>query len=226
MEQSETQKEIFMKTEGDRWFARNARPNYSDDDDTIVKVLRSIELAPTRVLEIGCSNGHRLDLIRKAFNSKCCGVDPSATAIEDGKRKFPDISLQVGTADSLNFEDHAFDAVVFGFCLYLCDRSDLFKIAFEADRCLQNEGTVIIKDFYATFPFRNKYSHHHGVYSYKMDYSRLFTWNPAYIEVAKIVSSHCGFPLRDVPDERIAVIVIRKNQQYAYLEEPFKQPQS
>lgn len=188
----------------------------------IVETLRSIELAPTKVLEIGCSNGHRLGLIRKAFNSECCGVDPSSKAIEDGKTKFPEISLQVGTADLLPFENHTFDTVIFGFCLYLCDRNDLFKIAYEADRCLQNEGTLIIKDFYTPFPFRNKYSHHNGVYSYKMDYSKMFTWNPAYAEVAKVVSSHSGFQLRDIPNEKVAVIVLRKNEQYAYLEEPFK----
>jgi ubiquinone/menaquinone biosynthesis C-methylase UbiE len=224
MEHNPVQKDIFKAAEGDQWFARNVQTynSHDSDHDIIVETLKSIELAPTKVLEIGCSNGHRLNQIHKAFNAECCGVDPSSQAINDGKTKFPDISLQVGTADALPFKNHAFDAVIFGFCLYLCDRNDLFKIAYEADRCLQNEGTLIIKDFYPPFPYKNRYSHHDGVYSYKMDYSKLFTWNPVYAEVAKIVSTHSGFHLRDIPNEKVAVIVLRKNEQFAYLEEPFK----
>jgi len=42
----------------------------------------------------------------------------------------------------------------------------------------------------------------------------MFTWNPAYTEVAKIVFSHSGFALRDVPDEQLAVVVLRKNEQH------------
>ena len=49
----------------------------------------------------------------------------------------------------------------------------------------------------------------------------MFTWNPAYTEVAKIVFSHSGFALRDVPDEQLAVVVLRKNEQHAYPEESF-----
>jgi hypothetical protein len=55
-----------------------------------------------------------------------------------------------------------------------------------------------------------------------MDYSKMFTWNPAYSEVANVVTTHAGFRFRDIPNEKVAVVVLRKNEQYAYPEEPFK----
>jgi ubiquinone/menaquinone biosynthesis C-methylase UbiE len=219
-----TQKEIFKDSEGDRWFQRNRKTLNSRlyEDDEVVNLIKSIELFPQKALEIGCGGGHRLEIIRNAFQADCYGIDPSSKAIDDGKSRYPKISLQVGIADNLPFDADSFDMVIFGFCLYLCDRKDLFKIAYEADRCLKNKGTLIIKDFYPPFPYKNKYSHHESIYSYKMDYSRMFNWNPAYAEVSKIVFSHSGFALRDVHDEKLAIVVLRKNEQYAYPEEPFR----
>jgi len=220
-----TQKEIFKAGEGDRWFFRNRKSSNScrDSEDKIVNLIKSIELFPKKVLEIGCGGGHRLEIIRNGFQADCYGIDPSSKAIDDGKSRYPNISLQVGTADNLPFDADSFDMIIFGFCLYLCDREDLFKIAYEADRCLKNKGTLIIKDFYPPFAYKNKYSHHDGIYSYKMDYSRMFKWNPAYAEVSKVVFSHSGFALRDVPDEKVAIVVLRKNEQYAYPEQPFNE---
>jgi len=217
------QKEIFKASEGDQWFQRNKNllNSASGEDDEIVKIIKSLELFPKKTLEIGCSEGHRLGIISKAFKADCYGIDPSSIAINNGKRIYPNIALQVGTADELPFDDNSFDMIIFGFCLYLCDRDDLFKIAYEADRCLQNKGALIIKDFYPPFPYKNKYSHHEGIYSYKMNYSHMFTWNPAYSEISEIVFSHSGFAGRDLPDERLAIILLKKNMEYAYPEEPF-----
>ncbi len=217
------QKKIFLKSEADQWFDRNKElyDSQEEKDDRIIQILKSIELLPQKVLEIGCSNGNRLALIRTVFQAECWGIDPSSKAISEGKKRFPEIALQVGTADILSFQDATFDTIIFGFCLYLCDRKDLFKIAYEADRCLKNEGTLIIQDFLPTFPYKNKYSHLSGLYSYKMDYSKMFSWNPVYSEVANIVYSHSGFKDRDIPNEKIATIVLRKNRQYAYPEEPY-----
>jgi hypothetical protein len=54
-----------------------------------------------------------------------------------------------------------------------------------------------------------------------MAYSMMFIWNPAYIEILKIVFSHSEFESGDLPDEKLAIIVLKKNEQYAYPEEPF-----
>jgi ubiquinone/menaquinone biosynthesis C-methylase UbiE len=218
-----SQKEKFKNGEGDSWFRRNNKTlETQTSDDRIANILQSIELAPKKVLEIGCCDGQRLDLIRMRLQADCHGIDPSSEAIATGKERFPEISLQVGTADNLPFSDGEFDLVIFGFCLYLCDRNELFKIALEADRCLQDKSSLVIHDFYPPFPYRNKYAHLDGIYSYKMNYVRMFTWNPAYTEIYNTVYSHSGYALRDVPDERIAIVVLRKNEESAYAEEPFR----
>jgi ubiquinone/menaquinone biosynthesis C-methylase UbiE len=217
-----TQKEIFKSTEGDEWFNRNKTSYGRTSENLIVDLLKRIELTPKSVLEIGCSNGFRLNQLKEEFGCRCFGIDPSSKAIKDGTTRYPGITLGVGTADDLHYDNDSFDTVVFGFCLCLCDRKDLFRIAYEVDRVLQNEGTLVIADFFPPFPFKNRYSHYEGIYTYKMDYGRMFTWNPAYTVVANVVYSHSGYKLRDVPNERVATLVLRKNEQYAFPEEPYR----
>jgi len=220
-----SQKDIFLSCEGDNYFARNRAAysaNNEDDDDDIVTMLRNIDISPNKILEIGCSNGKHLGKMQQSFEAECYGIDPSRQAIEEGAKLYPGISLQVGTADELPYNNGNFDTIILGFCLYLCDRKDLFKIAYEVDRCLTDTGTLIIKDFYPPFPYKKTYSHYDGVYSYKMDYSRMFLWNPAYWQIANIVSSHSGYLLRDQPDEKIAITVLRKSEDSAYPDAPFK----
>jgi len=214
--QQKTQKETFLNSEGDQWYSRNQNSLNNTLSDPIVKTLLNIELAPIRVLEIGCSNGMRLNLIEKTFKSECYGIDPSQIAIDQGTRQYDNIKLSVGTADNLNFEDNYFDMIIFGFCLYLCDRKDLFKIAFEADRCLNNNGYIVIKDFFPPSPFKNKYTHKEGIYSYKINYSNLFLWNPAYNEIFLDVFSHEGYNKRNIPNEKLAISILYKDTENAY----------
>jgi ubiquinone/menaquinone biosynthesis C-methylase UbiE len=174
------------------------------------------------VLEIGCGNGIRLEQMREAFDCACFGIDPSAEAVRDGTNRFPALSLSTGTADRLNFENGSFDAIHFGFCLYFCDRQDLFKIAFEADRCLKDPGTMIITDFAPAFAYRNSYAYRDDVYSFKMDYAKMFSWNPGYSEVARIVYAHSDSAELEAPDDRVAAVALRKNGAAAYPTDPYR----
>ena len=141
-----SQKDIFKASEADEWFNRNKESYKKNkkENDIIVRTLNAIEIKPNKVLEIGSANGERLNKIHKYFGSECFGIDPSLKAVQQGKDEFKNISLEVGSADSLPFDDNKFDVIIFGFCLYLCDREDLFKIAYEADRCLSNKGLSLI----------------------------------------------------------------------------------
>ncbi len=100
---------------------------------------------------------------------------------------------------------------MFGFCLYLCDREDLFRIACEADRVLKNPGWLLIQDFYSPAPVKREYHHRSGLFTHKMDYRTLFTWNPSYVNLVHKVRHHSEGSYTDDPKEWVATSVLRKN---------------
>jgi len=214
------QKDIFLSGEGDAWYRRNKSYflSLNEDKDSVFDFIVEQKITPKSVLEIGCADGRRLNIINKAFNAKCYGLDVSSEAIKDGTKEYGNIQLSVGSADKLNFAEETFDLVIFGFCLYLCDRNDLFKIAAEADRVLKNNGMIIIKDFHPPYPYKNKYSHCDDIYSYKMDYSRLFTWNPAYTIFAQNILAHDENADRKLINERISLSLLYKDLTHAYID--------
>ncbi|MEP7242282.1 MAG: class I SAM-dependent methyltransferase [Gammaproteobacteria bacterium] len=209
------QRDVFLGSEGDAWFQRNPSAvqaaEFPQSDPLLFQLVEMFPqpVAGTRVLEIGCGDGARLEWLKLHRDFECYGVEPSAQAVEAARRR--GIRAEQGTAEQLPFEAAAFDIVLFGFCLYLCDREDLFRIASEADRVLRNPGWLLILDFYApTFTSRD-YRHRAGVCSHKMDYRTLFTWHPGYACYVQKVAHHATHGLTDEPDEWIATSVLRKN---------------
>jgi ubiquinone/menaquinone biosynthesis C-methylase UbiE len=220
-----TQKEVFLATEGNAWYQRNrAKADTGTDSlagDQILAGMAQLGIEPRTVLEIGCSNGWRLHAIADRYRAQCYGIDPSREAITDGLSRYPGLSLRTGTAENLPFDDGMFDTTILGFCLYLCDRRDLMKIACEVDRVISEKGYIVILDFHPPFPYRNPYSHYPGVYCYKMQYANLFSWNPAYTTVWEKVFSHSGVAGLEDPDDRISVVVLKKGAADAYPTNPF-----
>lgn len=215
------QKTAFLKSEGNAWFKRNAHAYQSEKADSILNMLSQIEHEPKEVLEIGCSLGKRLAKIQTDFGANCYGIDPSSQAIMEGLQTYPQLALSEGTADHLDFDSNSFDTIIFGFCLYLCDREDLFKIAYEVDRCLKDNGVIIISDFMPPFAFKNEYCHLEGIQSFKMNHSKMFLWNPYYFEIGSYVTTHSGTIDRHIPNERIAVTALMKSTKSAYANNPF-----
>lgn len=151
--------------------------------------------------------------LEENINCQCYGIDPSTLAVQEACEK--GVSATVGTADQLPFEKNSFDIVIFGFCLYLCDRIDLFNIAKEADRVLKPEAWLIIKDFFAETPSKNDYQHKTGVSTFKMDYRTLFTWHPDYTCFKHSISHHGIDKFTDETQEWVGESVIRKKSLYA-----------
>ncbi len=218
-----SQKNIFTKSEGDEWYNRNktAMGVAEDESLSVLNVIKANQLQPKTILEVGCANGFYLNELQKNFNCTAYGIDPSQIAINEGIKQFQNLNLQVGTSDVLNFESNRFDLIIFGFCLYLSDPNDLFKIAYEADRCLKNKGHILIKDFAPKIPFKNKYIHTEGVNSYKMNYAKLFDWHPAYQTVFMSTTSHKGLSLRTNPNEQIGLTLLYKDEALAFINNPY-----
>jgi ubiquinone/menaquinone biosynthesis C-methylase UbiE len=211
-----SQKDIFLQSEGDAWYIRNqqalATRKLPDADPLLCEILDIHNLCVgggLRVLEIGCGDGTRLAWLKDNLNADCYGIEPSAQAVAVACAK--GLNVQQGTADVLPFDDQSFDIVIFGFCLYLCDREDLFRIASAADRVLRAPGWLMILDFFSPMPRAKTYHHSPGVQSYKMDYRTLFNWHPDYACMTHKLRHHSELGYTDEQDEWMAVSILRKH---------------
>ena len=214
------QREIFSRWEGDRYYGRNpVTPDgleQAAERDPVLKVLAQGRVEARSILEVGASNGWRLACLRRRRpEAVCVGVEPSAAAVTEGARQFPDVSLVRGTAERLPFESGRFDLVILGFFLYVCDRDDLFRVAAETDRVLARNGFVVVFDFCPSRPHRNRYKHRPDVYSYKMNYAQMFLWNPIYRRILEKRTPHPGADPDDL-DNRIAVSLLCRDPETAF----------
>lgn len=215
-----TQNEIFA-TEGDNWFKRNKHmltPEYHDEVTEFCK--QNPSLKPQRILEIGCSNGWRLDRLEKLFGSECYGIDTSQEAIDNGHATFPYLHLGRGFSHELPFPDEHFDMIIFGFVLALVDRTKLLASIAEADRVLKNRGHVIIYDFGSRYPYKAKYHHlpKEDIYTYKQSYEDTFLGSNLYSTVyLKEYTEPAGVPLENRNLYKTVVLEKRLDLNYPVL---------
>jgi len=190
------QSAVFLEGEGDNYFLRNKAAldlkSGAPEMNWLGQALTPFKGKINSILEIGCSNGAKLEQICGLLDAKGQGIDPSKQAVDEGNRRLSGkgVDLQVGTASRLSFDRGVFDFVYFGFCLYLLDRQDLFSAAAEADRVLKFGGFLAITDFDPIQRHKRAYHHKDGVFSYKQDYSEIFTGSGLYYLVAKNSFSH------------------------------------
>jgi SAM-dependent methyltransferase len=207
------QRDVFLSGEGDAWFQRNRRdqPLVSATDDPLLPALLDIPLeagAGTSVVEVGCGQGLRLHTLAREKGWLVHGLDPSAEAVAAATEL--GVDARVGTAEQLPYASRSVDLLIFGFCLYLCDRDDLFQIAAEAHRVLKPSSWLAILDFWSPWPRSNPYCHRPGLQSYKSNLPEMFLWNPSYIITDHRVRHHGAGTHTDDVDELVAATVIRK----------------
>ena len=114
------------------------------------------------------------------------GIDPSNKAIASIKEA--GFEGYVGTADALPIADKSIDLLIFGFCLYLCDRDDLSLL--RRIPSIKTSSWLAIYDFWSPNLLKNVYHHHSGVRSYKDDLSTMFKWHPSYT-IMIIIKTSC-----------------------------------
>lgn len=160
----------FLEGEGAAWLKRN-QGKFNPAKDPVLQAIEKYKIEPKRVLEVGCADGARLKVLEK---SGCWirGVDPGCDK--------NDYRISQATASHLPLIDGCMDTVIYGWCLYLCDPEDYFKIAREGDRVLASGGYLIVYDFHADYPYKTPYKHKNGLFSYHYDFSKLWLSHPAY----------------------------------------------
>ena len=209
------QKTTFLDDEGNAWFERNKSKLEERNDFHFLNDFLPYLNEKSIVLEIGCANGINLAYLNSKTGCSCFGIDPAKSAIEKAT-PHPKIKLSVGTADDFELQQE-FDFILFGFCLYLCDRSLLPKIIYNADQHLKDSGYLGIIDFDPAYPAKKPYQHTNAVMSYKMDYSKPFLGFPAYSLVSKRSYSHAGAVFTNDEDERVASWLLYKNSDLGFV---------
>ncbi len=216
-----SQNSIFKEGEADSWYSRNkevlnelgsTRNKLPLDIENLSKNLDPFRNEISRILEIGCSSGKKLENLCQRLDASGHGIEPSALAVEEGNSRMKDLQIQLvcGTADELPFESSSFDLVYFGFCLYLVDRKTLLKSLSEADRVLKAGGFLAITDFDPGRMYKRPYVHQEGLFSYKQDYSKFYTESGLYYLVSKNSFSHRKDFFDHENDERISLSLLYK----------------
>ncbi len=211
------QKKIFLKFEANNFYKRNIKrlSNVNYEKHQIFIELKNYlkkNKKKINLLEVGCCDAGLINYISKNFkNTKCNGIDPSLLAINSKKNL--DLNLKVSTADDLPFKNSSFDILIYNFCLYLSDDEDLFNIIYEANRVVKKNGLLFIYDFYHKNTKYVKYIHRKGIYSRKMDYSKLFLWHPKYelIKIKKFKHKNKNVHFKNKNLNETRLYIIKKN---------------
>jgi SAM-dependent methyltransferase len=214
---------VFVEFEGDNWYRRNrsALAQFDPSADPAIQMLRQYGLTPRSVLEIGASNGFRVDAIVQTTSARGVAVEPSSEAIADGRQRYPAVEFVQGAAHSVPLDD-AFDLVIANFMFHWVDRALLFRSAAEIDRLVADGGFLLIGDFAPSTRVRVRYHHlpDHEVFTYKQNYAELFAASGLYQEVGVATFGHPGHSPSAVvrESERTAVWLLRKSFHEGYVE--------
>jgi SAM-dependent methyltransferase len=76
-----------------------------------------VALAGARVLDVGCGSGYFLHRLRDYGAGEAHGIDLMEDRVAEGRKRYPALQLQVGSATELPFEDGEFDLVTQFTCL-------------------------------------------------------------------------------------------------------------
>jgi SAM-dependent methyltransferase len=101
----------------------------------------------SKILDIGCGKGFLLYEFQKLLpKATLCGVDISRYAVENVKEEMRE-NIRVGAAQSLPFEDGAFDLVVSIGCLHNLHNFELFEALKEMQRVSRKDKYTVQESY-------------------------------------------------------------------------------
>lgn len=159
MSEVERIKEVYQKyrEEGRQSIWRLENPGnamiYHERQRSIFSLLEDTGFLPLTnrtVLEIGCGSGGVLASLMEwgARAENLYGVDLLPDRIEVARANYPEIHFECANAESLPYEDEAFDLVLF-FTVFssILDQTMRLNVAQESWRVLRKGGAVLWYDF-------------------------------------------------------------------------------
>ena len=178
----------FTNIDADNWFNRNKdKIQNTNIIDIITKQYFNNYIDTNKklkILEIGCANGFRLSQIQKYSNHSLTGIDLSEKAINEAKNNYPKINFICDNFNDMILTDR-YDVIICGFFLYYIAQEDLDNIITKINKHLNNNGKLIIIDFYSKNYIEKICIHRENLLMHKMDHSKLFTNNLNYILLSR-----------------------------------------
>lgn len=104
----------------------------------------------SKILDIGCGEGDTADFLTREMGMDVTGIDKSKDMIEKANAKYPDLKLQFGEADFLEFSSFEFDAVLME-CVFSVAYLKT-EVLHEIYCVLKKGGKLIITDLYNKNP--------------------------------------------------------------------------
>lgn len=145
---SESTFNIQAKTYDTDKNGKHARTLYQHIIDTL-----SI-LQFSNVLDVGCGTGEILNAIRKLYPTVSLqGIDISQEMLKQAEnKKIDNVKLYLGDAEHLSFENDKFDVLICTDSFHHYPKPQ--KAIDEFYRVLQNNGYLLLADFWKPFPVR------------------------------------------------------------------------
>ena len=224
--------DLFISGEADAMFIRNkdSLQNKYLSDDLLLRLIDLYNIKPKSACEVGGGSGVRVGkLAGNAQKKNFWCVDPSAQAIKEGQKRFPNVNFMQATAATMELK-RQFELVIVNFVFMYIDRSLLFKSIAKIDEICVDGGYLIIGDFLPLdnqIKVRYHHIHDHEVYIHKQNYAKIFTTSGTYKEIALMTSEIEQYPkltCNGHPMNQQGVWLLRKTQTDKYIEMEYIHP--
>ncbi len=165
------QEEVFNTFEADNWFKRNcnALDSISYEEDKICTMLQNHKYLDniSSVLELGCSSGYRLNLLKKILPhcKKFVGMDISEQAVKHGIQKYG-LELYQDSLTTFAYPEQ-FDMVIVSGVLCVLERKNLYQCIANIDKLLKVQNSyLVLHDFYPFHSYKKRNHHVANEYIY------------------------------------------------------------
>ena len=130
-----------------------------------------IDILNEKCLEIGCSGGNNLIWLKKKFNVKAYGTEPSDKLVALLDKRIHDCSFRCCYSHQLPYKKNSFTLVIISFVLHWVDRNYILHSIGEAIRV--SKKYLIVSDFAPIHPYSVKYKHKESLKTFKIDYQHI-----------------------------------------------------
>ena len=171
---------VFLRSEGDAYYERNAAANadYDPRSDVVAKAIEGVGFPlradrPRAILDLGCSSGERLSHLRVKYRASGWGFDASNRAIREAAERDPLANwITKDWTATPDPEVDDFDIVISSYVWHWVDRRYLLRAMAAVQHYTAVGGFLILNDWVMTDDV--PYAHAPGVVTYKRDYPRMF----------------------------------------------------